>query len=155
MANLNAYRLLARTAVSRATMKDTAKATIISDFDSALSASQNIAPYQFEVSESAQKFFRTANEVEITQETTKGGTVVNRVSVVMPDGRAFSARLFGNKDAETLPAHKLTKEEISKAVWGICKSNGEIVPNTLRPSVNDKGELAYPPQWYLNIAKAS
>jgi len=151
--SLNAYRTLARAAVKRGNVETIANAQIIDNFADALEASANIGKYVPEEDEQMTEYVRkNASEIEITQEFLPSGVIANRVIVLFKNGRTIQMRVWGiEKGAESLPAHKLTAEEIKKAEIITCTSDGAPVLNMQRPFFKD-GKLCYPKQWYLKVA---
>lgn len=151
--SLNAYRTLARAAVKRANVETIASAQMIDNFADALEASANIGKYVPETDSQMSEYVRkNASEIEITQEFLPSGVIVNRANVVFSNGKTIQMRIWGiEKGAESLPARKLTAEEIKKAEILTCTSDGAPVLNMQRPFFKD-GKLCYPKQWYLKVA---
>ena len=151
--SLNAYRTLARAAVKRANVETIASAQMIDNFADALEASANIGKYVPETDSQMSEYVRkNASEIEITQEFLPSGVIVNRANVVFSNGKTIQMRIWGiEKGAESLPAHKLTADEIKKSEILTCTSDGAPVLNMQRPFFKD-GKLCYPKQWYLKVA---
>lgn len=151
--SLNAYRTLARAAVRRANVETIANAAVIENFTEALEASANIGKYVPENDTQMSEYVRkNAKEIEITQEFLPSGVIANRANVLFANGKTIQMRIWGiEKGAESLPAHKLTAEEIKTAEILTCTSDGAPVLNMQRPFYKD-GKLCYPKQWYLKVA---
>ena len=151
--SLNAYRTLARAAVRRADVSTLANASVLDNFADALEASANIGKYVPEDDAQMTEYVRkNAKEIEITQEFLPSGVIANRANVVFSNGKTIQMRIWGiEKGAESLPAHKLTADEVKKAEILTCTSDGAPVLNTSRPFFKD-GKLCYPKQWYLKVA---
>jgi hypothetical protein len=102
-------------------------AAIVDDIDAILASSEVAGKYEFVADEALTKKVRenTTEMARLIDLLADGVTEVNRIAAVYK-GRACRWRVYGT-DKVALPEKTYTADEIKKAEFGFCKSNGEFV----------------------------
>ena len=145
---MNRYKFVATT-LNQPTKEAVQKAKVLTDIDEILNANASPAPYVFEESKELTEKLRKASALEILVDTLNSGALVNRAKATY-NGKTQRLRTYGNGRENIVPAKVFTADEISKAVFGFCKSDGEIV--TEEVFNQSTGEVIKRPVIYLFLS---
>ena len=125
---MKSYRFLTsaqRTPVFDAKTLNDAKT--LTGLNEILEASKCIGTYEFAKDDELTDFMRKATAMQVVRHISeKSGIKSYRVEVSV-NGSKYLGRLYGNGKGNEYPETIYKPEEIKKAVWGYCTSDGERV----------------------------
>ena len=105
---------------------DASAAAEISGITDILNYSKCIGEYTFKTDEELTKTLNKADSIAIVRKVSNSGIVSYRAEILLNGGK-YIARLFGSGRGATYAERNLSADEIKKAVFGFCASDGEIV----------------------------
>lgn len=127
---------------------DTNAAAVITGAKNILSYSRCIGEYVFTKDEELTNELNKAKSIEIVRKVSSSGIVSYRAEIVTDNGK-YIARLYGAGKGATYAERSLTADEIKKAVFGLCTSDGEVVTELK----TDGQKAVKVPVIYLNTAE--
>lgn len=102
---------------------------VAANFLENLEAAAGIAPYKFEASEEATKYFaENLEKLEIRVDVLDNGNARNKaIATIKGSDKPYNLRVYGT-DKVAVAEQDITKpDDLKKLIFGYCKTNGEYV----------------------------
>lgn len=142
---MNRYRFV--NTFAAVTAEKIAAKKVVTNIDELLALTKNVGKYVFEASKELTDKMRQATAGEMKIDVLPDGkTKVNRMIIETPFGN-FRLRVTST-DKQDFPARAWTADELKALEYGFCKSDGELVTETVSDSAGNVYEV---PIKYVSI----
>lgn len=140
------YRFINLSKSNQPTAEQINNAATLTNVADMLKVSKAIGEYVFEESKDLEDAFRKASAISIERKISDNGIKSYR-AVITTDSGKFFTRLYGAGRGADYVERDLSADEIKKAVFGFCKSDGETITETRQ---GDEG-IVKCPVFYLKL----